>query len=478
MITGMRASAAIALMGMVVVSCAVAEPTPSPAQVRGLLAPCDDAIAHHSEPSDGTAVPVAHAYCSVLTFTWPSGWEAVLALIVISDRADDPLTDRTALVYLTGRPGTSTYQTVRGGGWPQVDLSRHSLLTWNGATSGDGTGPCGPNADAFLTARELHNFAAQATELGASCSEAGFGGPSDIGAWAAAEELEAIRGGLGIDRFDILSESYGTAVAEAYLYSHSARVRRAVLDGPVALQAPWPARLSAVGAVLRDGGNRLALSCSARACLDVLRDVPESRGYDAIRDAVLAEERPVGDSGLSLTPVMFDQATELALRRQASAAEWEAAIDDAFAGDGGPLWRLGELLYTDLDQAAYYRSLCADIHRPDDARDYAVADDPLLFAYSSALAPCARFPQGVVRPAGLAGDPEPEVLILASRHDPLAPASLIAADGFLDTHGSLCETDVIGHTSSNDPGIRALIEEFLSEGGAEAIAARCGSSSS
>ncbi len=468
----MRALGAVGLIGMFVVSCSITQVTPSPAPMPDVLEPCDNVI-RQDQPSDQSPGPNGRAYCLVLSFTWPSGWNADLALILISNSAPDPLADRTALVYLAGQPGTSTYQPVLRGVWPQVDLGRFSLLTWNGAISGDGTGPCGPNADTFLTERDLDDFAVQATELGASCSEAGFGGPADLGSWAAAEELEAIRGALGIDRFDMLTQSYGTAVAEAYLYSHPEHVRRAVLDGPVALQAPWQSRLAAVQPVLRDGANRLALSCSAEACTDVLRDIPEDRSYLALRDAVLAEERPVGDSGLSLTAVMVDQATEVALRSQESAAAWVDAIDDAFAGDGGPLWRLGELLYTDLDQAAYYRSLCADIHRPDDAGDYAVADDPLLFAYSSALAPCARFPQGVVRPAGLAGDPEAEVLILASRHDPLAPASLIAADGFLDTHGSLCETDVIGHTSAGDPVIRLLVDEFLAEGDADAIAGRC-----
>lgn len=468
----MRASATVGLIWILVMSCSSAQLTPSPAPRLGVLEPCDSAI-RLDQPSDQSPGPKDRAYCSVLSFIRPSGWLADLALILISNSAPDPLDDRTALVYLAGQPGASTYQTVLRGAWPQVDFGRFSLLTWSGATSGDGTGPCGPDDEAFLSERDFDDFAVQATELGASCSEAGFGGPADIGAWAAAEELETIRRTLGIDRFDMFTQSYGTAIAEAYLYSHREHVRRAVLDGPVALQAPWRSRLAAVQPVLLDGANRLALSCSAAACTAVLGDIPGDRSYVALREAILAEERPVGDSGLSLTAVMVDQATQVALGSRDSAAAWVDAIDHALAGEGGPLWRLGEMLTSEVDLQVFYRSLCADIHRPDDARDYAVADDPLLFAYSSALAPCASFPHGVVRPAGLAGDPNADVLILASRRDPVAPASLVASDDFLKSLGSLCETDVIGHTSAADPVISLLVDEFLEDGGANSIAGRC-----
>lgn len=469
----MRVPGAVGLMCMFLASCSVALVTPSPATVRSFLEPCDDAIGDGTKQGEQLPAPGSHAYCAVSSLSLPSGWEDTLALILISDRDDDPLVDRLALVYLTGPPGTSTYLPALRGVWPDVDLSRHSLLTWNGATSGDGTGPCGGDDDAFLTEREPENFAARAKEVGESCSQAGFGGAADIGAWVAAEELEAIRLQLGVDRMDMFTQSYGTAVAEAYLYSHPEHVRRAVLDAPVALQAPWPARLAAVAPVLRDGANRLAIACLTEACIGVLGGIPEWRSYLTLRDAVLAEERPVGDSGLSLTPVMVDQATQVALRDPTSIGLWVGAIDAALAGDGGPLWRLGERLYVDLDQQVYYRSLCADIHRPDDERDYAVADDALLFAYSSSLAPCASFPRGVIRPPGPPGDPAPDVLLVASPNDPLAPASLIQADRFLVSLGWTCETDVAGHTGAGDPPIRALVDEFLANGNAEAIAARC-----
>jgi len=310
--------------------------------------------------------------------------------------------------------------------------------------------------------------------LGASCAEAGYGGPADIGAWAAAEELEAIRATLGIDRFDMLTVSYGTAIAEAYLHSHPAHVRRAVLDAPVALQASWLNRVAAVKPVLRDGADRLARSCSTSACLDVLGAIPEAGSYLALRDAVLAQEREVGDSGLTLTPVMVDQATEVALRDEQSSIEWVDGVDAALGGDGGPLWRLAERLYVDVDLGAYYLSLCADIHRPDHARDYAGPDDePLLFAYASGLAPCAGFPNGVVRPAGTPADPPPDVLIVSSRFDPLAPPSLIGFDDFLESTGSTCETAVPGHTSSGDPSVRPLVDAFLAGGDSAQIAERC-----
>jgi pimeloyl-ACP methyl ester carboxylesterase len=45
------------------------------------------------------------------------------------------------------------------------------------------------------------------------------------------EDLEAARSGLGYERIDLLSESYGTRVAQIYAYMHPERVRRSAMIG-------------------------------------------------------------------------------------------------------------------------------------------------------------------------------------------------------------------------------------------------------
>lgn len=133
----------------------------------------------------------------------------------------------------------------------------------------------------------------------------------------------------------------------------------------------------------------------------------------------------VGSGNVTLTPVMLDQTTTLALHSEDYWRGYATAVDEAPAGDGTSLWRIAERLYLDLDRQVFYRSMCADIDRPSVPEQFVLGHDPLLFSYTSELAPCSGFPRGIPRATAPAPSEKPDVLVVASEQDVRAPSALV-----------------------------------------------------
>ncbi len=471
----MRRLALLLLSLVVVGGCSADEPSPTdpPAALR----PCDEAYDGRSDerlPPTGQPPPAdgwVHAHCLQLTLSRTPGWEQVVQAVVLSDRSADPLEGRRLLVYHPGGPGISAVARLLGQP-PAVDPARYAVLAWDGATASTTPGACGPATITFLGERTVEDFADAALPAAEEC-DVGYGSAAELGAWAAAEELEELRVVLGVESVDLLTQSYGTAIAEAYLRMYPERVGRAVLDAPFGLEVGWLERAEAVSNVLRQSVGELARSCTTAACVEAQRGADGPAAYDALRRIILDRPPAVGSGSLGLTPVMLDQATLLALRHERHWPGYAAAVDEALAGDGTALYRIAERLFLDLDWAVFYRSICADMDRPARAADYLLGRGPLLFAYTSELAPCAGFPRGEPRPAGELPAAQPEVLLVASPRDILAPAAMIATDQSLMRLGALCITHVNGHTGYHDETVRDLVHEFLAGADAAAIAARC-----
>src|SRR5206468_1485214 len=76
------------------------------------------------------------------------------------------------------------------------------------------------------------------------------------GSHQAAEDLESIRDHLGLARFALYGESYGTELAQAYAASHPDRLSALVLDGAVDLTMPanefWAAAAKGFDRTLED----------------------------------------------------------------------------------------------------------------------------------------------------------------------------------------------------------------------------------
>jgi pimeloyl-ACP methyl ester carboxylesterase len=457
---------------LALVACAPSGPTPSATAER--LAPCD--ATYPIEPSDADpdspgSRTWSHVFCVQLTVARPRGWQQTVQAIVLSDRARDPLSGREALVYHPGGPGFSVVKRAIDVP-PVLDPHKYAVIVWDGNATGDTPGPCGPASVKFLTERAPENYADLARQVGTEC-RIGFGSPADVGAWAAAEELEAVRDTLGVERFTLLTQSYGTAIAEAYLALHPEHVQRAVLDAPIGLDISWIDRLSTMRSTLQRVANDLARGCRSERCRAVTDSAPGDATYRTMRQAILAAHPRVGSGSLELTPIMVDEATLLTLHTGILRDGYANAVEDALSGDGTMLWRIGERSYLDLDRAAYYRSMCADLQRPDSEAGYLVDDNPLLFAFASGFAPCVAFPHG--QPRGLPSPAKvaPDVLIVSSTEDPFSPESMIARSSALTTLGSRCVTHVIGHTSYSDAAVRELVDRFLAGESSEAVSKEC-----
>lgn len=440
----------IALLVLLVLGAAACGPDATLAPTALAFSRCGEA----QQPVDGEIGP-RHKFCAQITITESKGFERIVQLLVVSDQESNPLADRRVLVYHPGGPGISAVELVGEDPLP-VDMQQYAILTWDGTTSSAVPGACGPASNAFGVDRDPRRLAEDAPKVAEECM-GGFGGPDDIGALEAAAELEAIRQAIGVQQFDILGVSYGTAVAEEYLRTHANSVRRAVLDGPLALEASWAARVQAVGQALSESADVLARGCVTDRCLAATGDGQPS--FSRIRQALVNAAPPVGGGNTVLTATMIDQATLLALRSQDYWAPWAVAVDNALGGDGTDLWALGEKEYFDLDRAVFYRSICADINLPPDPASFGTSQFALLRTYTSGLAPCTGFPHRPLPPAP--ADLQAEVLILASSHDPLTPFALLDSAPELRGFGAVCRTDVMGHTSLRDPVYGPIALGFL-----------------
>jgi pimeloyl-ACP methyl ester carboxylesterase len=410
---------------------------------------CDDVYGGHDDwpPPSPTSIeiPERHYHCLQLPIQ-SSGLDIVLQVVIVTDSTDDSLGSRQLLVFHPGGPGINPIDVLTAGP-PAVDLATTAVMAWSGSTAGIGPGECGTTTRDYITQRTRADYAALAPVVAKDCFEASV----RTGARGAADELETIRQALSADHLDFLAISYGTAVAEAYLWKYPTHVRRAALDAPLGLDVPWVTRLNEVTRVANGRANVMATAAAGQP-------------YRALREAILAASPTVGSGALELSAVMIDQAALFAMRDPASEVGWAEAVEDALGGDASALWRMAEQTYLDVDLQAYYSSICADIDHPMAYADYGQVEDPLGFAYASGLAPCA----GLARPArpaqGVVGELSPDVLITGSPRDPLTPFSLISADSFLAGMGDACSFDVLGHTTYPEPTLRQKLLDFIASG--------------
>jgi pimeloyl-ACP methyl ester carboxylesterase len=295
-------------------------------------------------------------------------------------------------------------------------------------------------------------------------SLAGLYGTAD-----AADDIEAVRDALGLQRLDLWGSSYGTYLMTVYAARHPARVRSLVLHGAYPIDFdPWA--LDRLAAARRS----IALVCArTHACRGeaVLRDV--ARLATRLRSHPLSFRVPVGGRSIS---VRLDEA---ALARVvygsgnlAGFGRIPAAAASAVAGDLAPLRRLVELTVQPID-AGFGQAFAQQCHEY--PRVFSLADSPAKrrAAYldardaisARAWAPfsaqawtatqleavdtCLQWPndRSAARPFP-AGTPLPDVPVLALTGDldtnTPAASGREAAAGF--PHPTFVEVPNVGHT--------------------------------
>jgi pimeloyl-ACP methyl ester carboxylesterase len=313
----------------------------------------------------------------------------------------------------------------------------------------------------------------QAGQLVADCAAAlgpqrAFYGTADH-----AEDLEAVRQSLGIDRIAIWGVSYGTKLALAYALAHPDHVERLLLDSVV---PPEGSDLFGTG-VLQAMPATLAAYCSGGACQAATPDfsgdvvaVANQLAASPLRARVL--EANGRTQAVELNALTFLDMVVGADLSPGLAAELPAAVHAARTGDPQPLLRLA-LLETlgsaapaaDLSLALYLATVCRDGPFPWQP-DTPLSDRPALAQAaltalpSGSFGPFGSWANGLSNvdtclnwPSPTGGDtlgagPLPEVPVLAisgglDLRTPTAGAASVVA---LFPHGQLLVVPGVGHS--------------------------------
>ena len=156
---------------------------------------------------------------------------------------------------------------------------------------------------------------------------------------AVADDLEAVRAALGIERFDLWGSSYGTYLMTVYAARHPERVRSIVLDSayPIAYDSWGRDKLAGSRKAIRRVCARTN-ACRGRRVLDDVARLAERLRRDPVRFTARAGERRFRlrlDDG-ALATVVYGGGNPLFLGRL------PGTVRSGLAGDLAPLRRLVE----------------------------------------------------------------------------------------------------------------------------------------
>lgn len=255
-----------------------------------------------------------------------------------------------------------------------------------------------------------------------------------------AEDIEAIRRDLGVDRIALYAESYGTLAAQRYAVAHPDHVSALILDGAIDLAQPtdesWIEATRGFDDVLR---RTLATCRASPGCrfhdasvwhnvLDSLETAPVSASYADTDGNVTGWPLTADLARETLIDAMYDSRGRMLAMRALSAAE---------AGDWVPLARLvysgaGYGSSTTVSDFAYYATSCADrvvAGADTDASRYLAwlkrspfATSPAGSVYLSSAA-CHSWPIPPSRTPPIAAPASADfpVVILSATGDPITP---------------------------------------------------------
>lgn len=217
-----------------------------------------------------------------------------------------------------------------------------------------------------------------------------------------AEDLEAVRQALGVDKVALFGVSYGTKLSLAYALAHPDHVERMVLDSVLPPELPDP-----FGAdVLRQMPGTLTSFCSNGSCASSTRNL--AGDVATVANALAAKPLtgqvllPSGRTatervdGLTFLSIVLDSDLN-----PGEAAELPAVAHAARVGNTQPLLRLARLHdasavspSVDLSSALYAATVCRDGPFPW-TPDTPIADRPSIFQSTvSGLAPGTLGPFG------------------------------------------------------------------------------------
>jgi pimeloyl-ACP methyl ester carboxylesterase len=309
-------------------------------------------------------------------------------------------TPRGAMFLVAGGPGQGSAHTFDLGTRANADLFRlifpgYTLVAYDDrGTGGSGLLDC-PALQAAPPWSPAGGALAGAcaTALGASRD---FYGTGDH-----AEDLDAVRTALGLDRIGILGVSYGTKLALAYALAHPEHVDRLVLDSVVPPERSSPYS----GETLQAMPATLAAYCADGAC----RAATPNFAGDVVALANALATKPIAGTVINprgrARPQRMGALRFLGLVVDADinpglAAVLPAAVHAARGGDPRPLLRVATLSnassgpVVDLSAALYAATVCRDGGFPWTPETPSSARPALLRAAIAALPPGSLGPFG------------------------------------------------------------------------------------
>jgi pimeloyl-ACP methyl ester carboxylesterase len=289
-----------------------------------------------------------------------------------------------------------------------------------------------------------------------------------------ADDTEAVRVALGVDKIGLWGTSYGTKLALAYALAYPTHVERLLLDSVLPTEYPEPLEAN----VLHDMPLALSGYCAGGVCRAAtpnfaaeVAGVANALAAKPARGAVRLANGSVRNDrmgGLDMLSLVIDSDLNPGL-----AAALPAATHAARLGRMGALLRLH---YLDLGGSSYTAEAlsvglnaatsCADGHFPWDPTA-PLTDRPAKLSAAitalpaGALGPfgpwatelgtaafCAKWPSPTVATPPLGAGPLPDVpvLSLSGGYDMRTPTSSAAAVTRLFPHGKLLVVPAIGHS--------------------------------
>ncbi len=304
---------------------------------------------------------------------------------------------RGTIFLIAGGPGQGSAH-VFGLGNPSSDsLYRYLFPGYNIVAYDDrGTGESGLIDCPALQVATTE----EANRAGAEACGNSLGAAASLYSTAAhAEDLEAVRQSLGVDKVALYGVSYGTKLAMAYALAHPDHVSRLLLDSVLPPELPDPYEAS----VFRSMPGTLAAYCAAgcngaRFASDVIA-VANKLGVKAVKGKVLAANgRSITKSvdGQELLSIVLD-----ADLSPGEAAELPAVMHAARQGNMQPLLRLAVLhdignaeTSIDLSAGLYAATVCRDGQFP------WAATTPPAQRPAALQAAIAALPPGTLGPFG------------------------------------------------------------------------------
>jgi len=359
------------------------------------------------------------------------------------------------LLIVPGGPGIRGTDTLadRLAALPAAIVARYRIVVVDPPAS-DPSLACWEAEAAWMAARarqlpaEGTLAAAEAFVVACAAEVGGWSDPAAFSAEGTASLLEELRAALGIERWTILAESYGSLAALRYATEHPDRVSALVLDAPVASTDVAAGELP--GAVT-DAIGHWETACRATRCTGGITEAPAgvyraalgalwAGAVEVALDASTMRVRAGDLEHLALLAQLRPELRPAFLRLLVTglAGDWRplaVALADAYGLD--PATLRPAFVPTEPALGAYYAGRCADsgwrhLASADRlARYTAAATDRTGEPAAGVLAgelPCAFWPTIGSAPLGLDLDRlgDVPVLVIHAPEDGLVSPSLLA----------------------------------------------------